>query len=53
MSFRAVSSRWGRVKAAAIGGCLLLACVNRGEHETVVDAVIDGWRPNDARVYRG
>jgi len=53
MSFRAVSSRWGRVKAAAIGGCLLLACVNRGEHETVGDAVIDGSRPNDARVDRG
>jgi hypothetical protein len=53
MSFRAVSSGRGRVMAAAIGGCLLLACVNRGEHETVGDAVVDGSRPYDARIDRG
>ena len=53
MSFRAVSSgrRWPTV--AAIGGCLLLACVNRGDHETVGDAVVDGSRPYDARIDRG
>ena len=53
MSFRAVSSGFGRAKVAAIGGCLLLACVNRGEHETIGDAVIDGSRAYDARIDRG
>src|SRR5580765_931830 len=54
MSFRAVSSGFGRVKVAAIGGCLLLACVNRGEHETVgEDAAIDRSHPYDARIDRG
>jgi hypothetical protein len=53
MSFRTVSSGWGRVAVAAIGGCLLLACVNRGEHETVGNAVVDGSRPYDARIDRG
>jgi hypothetical protein len=52
MSFRAVSSGFGRVKVAAIGGCLLLACVNRGEHETVGDAVVDGSHLYDARIDR-
>ena len=46
MSFRAVSSGLGRLTVAAIGGCLLLACVNRGDHETVGDAVVDGSRPS-------
>ena len=54
MSFRAVSSGWwDRVKVAAIGGCLLLACVNRGEHEPFEDAAVDGSHPSDARVDRG
>src|SRR5438270_3222895 len=53
MSFRAVSSGSGWLTVAAIGGCLFLACVNRGEHETVGDAVIDGSRPYDARIDRG
>jgi hypothetical protein len=54
MSFSAVSSGFGRVKLAAIGGCLLLACVNRGEHETVgEDAAIDRSHPYDARIDRG
>jgi len=53
MSFRAVSSGRGWLTVAAIGGCLLLACVNRGEHETVGDEVVDGSRPYDARIDRG
>jgi len=53
MSLRAVSSGRGRLTVAAIGGCLLFACVNRGEHETVGDAVVDGSRSYDARSDRG
>lgn len=53
MSFRAVSSGWSRVKVAAIGGCLLLACVNRGEHEDIGDAAIDRPHVSDARIDRG
>ena len=53
MSFRAVSSGWSRVKVAAIGGCLLLACVNRGEHEDIGDAAIDRLHVSDARIDRG
>src|SRR3954468_7260856 len=53
MSFRAVSSGRGWLTVAAIGGCLLLACVNRGEHESVGNAVGDGSRPYDARIDRG
>jgi hypothetical protein len=53
MSFRAVSSGRGWLIVAAIGGCLLLACVNRGDHETVGNEVVDGSRPYDARVDRG
>ena len=53
MSFRAVSSGGSRVKVAAIGGCLLLACVNRGDHEEIGDAAIDRPHVSDARIDRG
>ncbi len=52
MSFRVVSTGLGPASVAVIGGCLLLACVNRGEHETVTDAAIDPSHPHDARVER-
>lgn len=53
MSFRVVSRWLGPAKVAVMGGCLLLACVNRGEHETVTDAASDRSYPYDARIDRG
>jgi hypothetical protein len=54
MSLRAVSRRFGLAKVAVgWSACLLLACVNRGPHETVSNAAVDGSYVADSRIDRG